>query len=75
MMCRLSRSSCLVCGKMEKTAGTGSFHKIHTETITCPEGEVLIYRKLSDLLGKDVNNSYQSVNTFFLLIFQKTLVH
>lgn len=51
---RLSRSSCLICGKMEKTAGTGSFHKIHTETMSCPDGgggEVLIVRKLTDLLG------------------------
>jgi hypothetical protein len=36
---------------MEKKAGTGSFHKIHTETVSCQEGEVLIVRKLGDLLG------------------------
>ena len=51
MFCRLSRSSCLICGKMEKTAGTGSFHKIHTDTLACQEGEVPIVRKLGDLLG------------------------
>ena len=36
---------------MEKTAGTGSFHKIHTDTLACQEGEVPIVRKLGDLLG------------------------
>lgn len=48
---RPSRSSCLICGKMEKMAGTGSFHKILTDTLTCPEGEVLIVKKLGELLG------------------------
>jgi hypothetical protein len=54
---------------MEKTAGTGSFHKIHSETITCPEGEVLIFRKLSDLLGKEGDGKNQLINTYFFLLF------
>jgi len=39
-----TRSLCLICGKIEKTAGTGSFHKIMEESMSCSEGKPIIAR-------------------------------
>lgn len=49
---RHHRSLCLICGKIEKTPGTGSFYKIMEETIDCygGKGETIV-RKLTDILG------------------------
>ena len=46
------RSLCLICGKCEKTPGTGSFYKIMEETIDCygGRGETIV-KKLTDILG------------------------
>jgi len=51
---RLTRSLCMLCGKMEKMPGTGSFHKIGTEEIACSEGTVPIVKKLTEILGVNV---------------------
>jgi len=46
------RSLCLICGKSEKTPGTGSFYKILEETIDCYGGRGdTIVKKLTDILG------------------------
>ena len=46
------RSLCLICGKSEKTPGTGSFYRIMEETIECygGRGETIV-KKLTDILG------------------------
>jgi len=51
------RSLCLICGKIEKTAGTGSFHKINEETINCGDGNQIISKKLTDILGFNFEQS------------------
>jgi len=47
------RSLCLICGKIEKTSGTGTFYKILEETIdTCGTGSrETIVKKLTEILG------------------------
>lgn len=46
------RSLCLICGKCEKTPGTGSFYKIFEETIECYGGRGdLIAKRLTEMLG------------------------
>ena len=46
------RSLCLICGKCEKTPGTGSFYRILEETIDCyGGGGETIVKKLTDILG------------------------
>lgn len=40
-----------MCGKMEKTVGTGSFHNIHAEVISSREGTHTIANKLNNILG------------------------
>jgi len=52
-----TRSLCLICGKIEKTAGTGSFHKIMEETMHCSEGKPIIAKKLTDILGFNFEQS------------------
>jgi len=52
-----ARSLCLICGKIEKTAGTGSFHKIMEETLPCSEGKPIIAKKLTDILGFNFEQS------------------
>jgi len=49
---RHHRSLCLICGKIEKTPGTGSFYKVMEETIDCygGKGETIV-KKLTDILG------------------------
>jgi len=49
---RHHRSLCLICGKIEKTPGTGSFFKVMEETIDCygGKGETIV-KKLTDILG------------------------
>lgn len=49
-----SRSFCLICGKMEKAPGTGTFHKILDESITTENGNITIAGKLKDILGIDL---------------------
>jgi hypothetical protein len=48
---RYVRSVCLVCGKMEKTAGTGTFHSITSDLLPEKDASISITRKLSDVLG------------------------
>lgn len=45
------RSLCLICGKIEKTAGTGSFHKILEEKLPVGVDKTTIAKKLTDVLG------------------------
>lgn len=49
-----NRSFCLICGKMEKAPGTGTFHKILDESITTENGNITIAGKLKDILGIDL---------------------
>lgn len=51
------RSLCLICGKIEKTPGTGSFHKIMEESMSCNEGTQIIAKKLTDILGFNFEQS------------------
>ena len=51
------RSLCLICGKIEKTAGVGNFHKILEESLNCPDGSHIIARKLTDILGFNFEQS------------------
>jgi len=51
------RSLCLICGKIEKTPGTGSFHRIMEENMSCPEGTQIIAKKLTDILGFNFEQS------------------
>ena len=44
----------MLCGKMEKMPGTGSFHKIGSEEIACSDGTVPIVKKLTEILGVNV---------------------
>ena len=44
----------MLCGKMEKMAGTGSFHKINKEEIACLDGTVPIVKKLTEILGVNI---------------------
>ena len=48
----------MLCGKMEKMAGTGSFHKINTEEINCSDGTVPIVKKLTEILGVNIEVSF-----------------
>jgi len=51
------RSLCLICGKCEKTPGTGSFYKIFEETIECyGGGGDLIAKRLTEILGFNFEN-------------------
>lgn len=45
------RSLCLICGKIEKTAGTGTFHKILEEKLPVGFDRTTIAKKLTDVLG------------------------
>jgi len=51
------RSLCLICGRIEKTAGTGSFHKIHEEKIQVGHERQTISKKLTDILGFNFEQS------------------
>eukprot|EP00092_Neocalanus_flemingeri_P041254 GFUD01044915.1.p1 GENE.GFUD01044915.1~~GFUD01044915.1.p1 ORF type:complete len:662 (+),score=134.14 GFUD01044915.1:124-2109(+) len=51
------RSLCLICGKIEKTPGTGSFHRIMEESMSCHDGTQVIARKLTDILGFNFEQS------------------
>lgn len=51
------RSLCLICGKIEKTPGTGSFHRIMEESMACPDGIQVIAKKLTDILGFNFEQS------------------
>jgi len=52
-----TRSLCLICGKIEKTPGTGSFHKIMEESMSCSDGTQVIAKKLTDILGFNFEHS------------------
>ncbi len=58
----------MLCGKMEKMAGTGSFHKINTEEINCSEGTVPIVKKLTEILGVNIE-----VRLFTVYIYAKVV--
>ena len=51
------RSLCLICGRIEKTPGTGSFHKIMEESMSCHDGTQIIAKKLTDILGFNFEQS------------------
>merc|ERR1719320_2296416 len=45
------RSLCLVCGRMEKTPGTGSYFQIRESKIFSTDGAPALAKKLTDILG------------------------
>ena len=52
------RSLCLICGKIEKTPGTGVFHKIHEEALPgATDRSQPISKKLTDILGFNFEQS------------------
>ena len=56
-MSHKQRSLCLICGKIEKTPGTGSFYRIFEETIDCYGGRGdIIAKRLTEILGFNFEN-------------------
>jgi len=51
------RSLCLICGKIEKTAGTGTFHRIHEEKVQVGQEKQIISKRLTDILGFNFEQS------------------
>jgi len=45
------RSLCLICGRIEKTPGTGSYFQIRDSKIFSTEGAPALAKKLTDILG------------------------